>query len=233
MKGKVTWFRPSLGYGFITSDDGKDYFVHIRDLRISGHNRLVKNESVEFDIIKDDGKDRAINIKKFDISTDKEPDFFDFIRQCLTEREVVLSAEKGKGDVQIEQAIGFLLTETSPYKLVDYGCGRGRLLEGLRTLDDTSKKQISYVGVDLEYPYEAETFSKSTGISSEFYTVGDFENISIKAKYIFLINVLHEIPYCQLPKRLYNIFRSLESGGWILIHDMLQLDEGEIILRAY
>lgn len=28
MKGKVKWFDNRKGYGYITGDDGKDYFIH-------------------------------------------------------------------------------------------------------------------------------------------------------------------------------------------------------------
>ena len=28
MQGEVKWFKPGLGYGFITGKDTKDYFVH-------------------------------------------------------------------------------------------------------------------------------------------------------------------------------------------------------------
>ena len=32
MEGKVKWFNRMKEYGFITGADGKDYFVHVKDL---------------------------------------------------------------------------------------------------------------------------------------------------------------------------------------------------------
>ena len=32
MEGKVKWFNRMKEYGFITGTDGKDYFVHVKDL---------------------------------------------------------------------------------------------------------------------------------------------------------------------------------------------------------
>ena len=121
------------------------------------------------------------------------------------------------------------MSETSAFKLIDYGCGKGRLLEGLKTLDDARKKNLTYIGINKEYPHETEKVAKSYGIKAEFYTTEDFEKLDLKVKYLYLINVLHEIPLNELPSRLYHIFKTLEVGGWIYIHDFLELPEGENI----
>ena len=33
--GKVKWFNAEKGYGFITTDEGKDVFVHYSSIRVA------------------------------------------------------------------------------------------------------------------------------------------------------------------------------------------------------
>ena len=64
LTGKVKWFNPQKGYGFISPDDGKkDIFVHISALEKSGVNALNVNEKVSYDEARNNGKVSAANIK--------------------------------------------------------------------------------------------------------------------------------------------------------------------------
>ena len=63
--GKIKWFNPAKGYGFIENDSGgKDVFVHINALEASGIDTLTEGDAVSFEIGENRGKDTAINIKK-------------------------------------------------------------------------------------------------------------------------------------------------------------------------
>ena len=63
--GKIKWFNPAKGYGFIENDGGgKDVFVHINALEASGIDTLNEGDAVSFEIGENKGKENAINIKK-------------------------------------------------------------------------------------------------------------------------------------------------------------------------
>lgn len=62
MKGKVKFFNEIKGFGFITAEDGKDYFVHESGLSEGVH--LSDGDAVEFDVVKGDKGPKAANVKK-------------------------------------------------------------------------------------------------------------------------------------------------------------------------
>ena len=65
LTGKIKWFNPKKGYGFIENDaGGKDVFVHISALEEAGIDTLTEGELVSFEVGENKGKEKAINIKK-------------------------------------------------------------------------------------------------------------------------------------------------------------------------
>ena len=67
--GKIKWFNPTKGYGFIeTGTGGKDVFLHVSALEKAGIDTLKEGEEIEFEIGENKGKQNAINIKKVDIN---------------------------------------------------------------------------------------------------------------------------------------------------------------------
>lgn len=48
--GKVKWFNAQKGYGFITSDDGQDVFVHYTAIEGNGFKTLEENQMVSFEV---------------------------------------------------------------------------------------------------------------------------------------------------------------------------------------
>ncbi len=48
--GTVKWFNADKGYGFITSEDGKDVFVHYSQINKSNFKTLEEGEKVTFEI---------------------------------------------------------------------------------------------------------------------------------------------------------------------------------------
>ena len=63
--GKIKWFNPTKGYGFIENDaGGKDVFLHVSALEQAGIDILEEGEAVSFDIGDNRGRENAINITK-------------------------------------------------------------------------------------------------------------------------------------------------------------------------
>ncbi len=62
--GKVKWFNPTKGYGFITPDDGgKDVFVHISAVEKSGMAGLREDQALRYEIQTNKGKASAADLK--------------------------------------------------------------------------------------------------------------------------------------------------------------------------
>ena len=61
-EGKVKWFNPQKGYGFIVTDDGQDIFVHFSNISSDGFKNLKENTLVNFDIVQGDKGPRAENV---------------------------------------------------------------------------------------------------------------------------------------------------------------------------
>lgn len=62
MTGKVKWFNAEKGYGFITSDEGKDIFVHYSAIQADGFRSLEEGQKVSFEIVESDRGQQAANI---------------------------------------------------------------------------------------------------------------------------------------------------------------------------
>ena len=62
MTGKVKWFNSEKGYGFITTDEGNDIFVHYSQIQKDGFKSLEEGERVEFDVVDGDKGPQAANV---------------------------------------------------------------------------------------------------------------------------------------------------------------------------
>jgi CspA family cold shock protein len=64
MKGTVKWFDSDKGYGFISSEEGKDIFVHFSAIQSEGYKSLQEGDQVEFDVNDGDRGPQAANVTK-------------------------------------------------------------------------------------------------------------------------------------------------------------------------
>ena len=62
--GKVKWFNAEKGYGFITTDEGKDVFVHYSAIQLDGFKTLDDGDAVSFEVVQSDRGEQAANVCK-------------------------------------------------------------------------------------------------------------------------------------------------------------------------
>ena len=64
MKGTVKWFNNQKGYGFISTSDGTDVFVHYSGLVMEGFKTLSDGQAVEFTIVDGEKGPQATDVRK-------------------------------------------------------------------------------------------------------------------------------------------------------------------------
>jgi len=62
MNGNVKFFNEMKGFGFISGEDGKEYFVHSSGLKAGASIR--ENDAVTFDVEQGDKGPKAVNVAK-------------------------------------------------------------------------------------------------------------------------------------------------------------------------
>ena len=62
MKGTVKWFDTAKGYGFITTEQGSDIFVHYSGIEKQGFRVLEEGQEVEFEVGEGKKGEQAINV---------------------------------------------------------------------------------------------------------------------------------------------------------------------------
>ena len=62
--GKVKWFNAEKGYGFITTEEGKDVIVHYSAIQCDGFRTLEEGDSVTFEVKESNRGPQASNVSK-------------------------------------------------------------------------------------------------------------------------------------------------------------------------
>ncbi|OPX24794.1 MAG: hypothetical protein B1H04_01405 [Planctomycetales bacterium 4484_123] len=62
--GRVKWFDPKKGYGFIIGEQGQDVFVHYSSIEGEGFRALKDGEVVSYDLVKGEKGDQARNVRR-------------------------------------------------------------------------------------------------------------------------------------------------------------------------
>ncbi|NLX63059.1 MAG: cold-shock protein [Tissierellia bacterium] len=64
VKGTVKWFNATKGYGFISTEEGEDVFVHYSAIQTDGYKTLEEGQNVEFEIVQGEKGPQATNVVK-------------------------------------------------------------------------------------------------------------------------------------------------------------------------
>lgn len=63
MRGTVKFFDKQKGWGYVTSDEGTDYFLHFSGINGSGFRSLESDDIVEFDLKETERGWKAVNVE--------------------------------------------------------------------------------------------------------------------------------------------------------------------------
>lgn len=64
MIGKVKWFDPKKGYGFLLDENDKDIFVHFSVIQDEGFKTLNQGQKVSFEVVDGPAGLHAENVVK-------------------------------------------------------------------------------------------------------------------------------------------------------------------------
>ncbi|MBU6390824.1 MAG: HEAT repeat domain-containing protein, partial [Planctomycetes bacterium] len=143
-----------------------------------------------------------------------------------------------QNDPQIMNIVGFLRSELrrnqKPLKILDYGCGKGTLINELKNISRFMNGKHEYIGVNYKSTKDAEEQARECNFNNRkvkpcFFTTEAFEGMKnpIKVDLIFKRNVTHEIPLKEIGRRFHYILRSLKVGGILYLLDMCVLPKAE------
>lgn len=171
-----------------------------------------------------------------------DSEFYRYLAECLKPGRVLDPTDVKPGDRQMAALIPRLLQHQTvssvPFRLLDFGGGKGRLLEMfVRSLPEDRKNQalanIDYVLVDSNEVYHttATELGQKYGIKMETHKA--IEQISGSFQAIVCANVIHEVALGNLSHTLHLLLTRLADNGFIYIVDMYDLPEGESSFIAY
>lgn len=69
ISGKVKWFDPKKGFGFIVGPEGQDVFVHFSQIQSEGFRSLKDGEEVEYELVEGEKGFQARDVMRTGAST--------------------------------------------------------------------------------------------------------------------------------------------------------------------
>lgn len=63
LKGTVKWFNEKKGFGFITTEEGNDVFVHFSAIQTEGFKTLQEGQEVTLEVVNGEKGEQAANVR--------------------------------------------------------------------------------------------------------------------------------------------------------------------------
>lgn len=71
-RGRVKWFDPKKGYGFIIGPDGQDVFVHYSHIESEGFRLLKDGEWVDYELLEGDKGWQARAVQRLTVHVNRD-----------------------------------------------------------------------------------------------------------------------------------------------------------------
>jgi energy-coupling factor transporter ATP-binding protein EcfA2 len=143
-----------------------------------------------------------------------------FMAQCFDEPEVIQITENEDPQLNIFKD----LIKSNNINILDFGSGKGRLLEKIKESDETWSRIKKYDCFDINVEYNEMVLAK--GASHIINDINEIENE--KYDIIVIVNVLHEIHIEHWTKSLNKLKSALNKDGFIAIIEDTELPIGEL-----
>ena len=150
--------------------------------------------------------------------------FINFIAQCFSEPEAIKTANEN--DSQIKSIRNTIKSKINNQHeiFLDFGAGKGRVLEGL-LCDEGIFPKLKYYALEPKTEYHSEL--RKLGILN-IYT--DYNELSDNTlDFVLLSNVLHEMPIISWENTINKVIDSLKEDGYLMIVEAKILSKGEKI----
>lgn len=154
------------------------------------------------------------------------------------------------GDIQLESILTPIMfrrsrpdvflwhspVDTQPeLRILDVGCGWGRLLGGLAVYPPYITQRLHYVGCEesrqtleanvVTYQDILDSMSEDERLENRLASVefATWDDLLDKGEdifdYVYLVNVLHHVPPMEIPNVYRQIFSLVKEDGYLIIHD--------------
>ncbi|MEA9413418.1 AAA family ATPase [Flavobacterium sp. PL02] len=186
------------------------------------NNLLTPSSSVPFNAIEDlmGFEEHYKKIVEFLVSTPSWA-MTNFMGQCFEDPEVFESANKNDPQLEIFQK---LILEKDKIRLLDFGSGKGRLIDRIRENDDSWKRIETYDCFDVDESFNELVISKgATSIVNSLKKIPDNSY-----DLIIMVNVLHEIHITHWKDSLVKVKKALSLNGYLAIIEDIELPVGEL-----